>query len=110
MLKPSKFVKIRVATPVSHAEKIRKALAAAGAGRQGRYDHCSGSWMQIGRFRPLAGANPTIGQVGKIEKVEEELVETLCDIARVKKVISAVKKVHPYEEPAIDIFSTLRID
>ncbi|MBI4053922.1 MAG: hypothetical protein HY397_01175 [Candidatus Doudnabacteria bacterium] len=100
---------MRIAVPVTHAGQIREALAQAGAGVQGNYDHCSGSWRGIGRFRPLSGARPAIGREGQIEEVEEELIETLCHEDLLEKVIAEVKKVHPYEEPAIDIIPRLEI-
>lgn len=103
MLKPSNFVKIQVSVPVKDAGKIRLALGRAGAGQQGNYEFCSGSIMQVGRFKPLKGARPAIGKIGQVKKVKEELIYVICHKNLVKKVISEVKKVHPYEEPAVDI-------
>lgn len=101
------FVKIVVFAPGSHADRVRHALAAAGCGRSGIYDFCSFSIKGTGRFRPLAGAKPFIGTVGKISKVSEERIETICPRAKLKKVLVALKKVHPYEEPAVDIYPLL---
>lgn len=103
----NKFVKIAVYVPSSHAEKIRKALAESGAGRFNKYDYCSFTVKGTGRFRALKGAKPFIGKVGKIEKVAEERIETICPKKILKKVLVAVKKAHPYQEPAIDIFPLL---
>jgi len=102
-----KFVKIAVYVPSSHAKKIREALAENGAGRFNKYDYCSFTTKGIGRFRPLKGAKPFIGKSGKIEQVKEERIETICLYKNLKKVLTAVKKAHPYEEPAIDIFPLL---
>lgn len=102
-LVPSKYFKIQVTVPPSHAEKVRKALGDAGAGKQGNYAYCSGSYRSMGRFLPLEGADPAIGEVGKMEEVEEEVIQTICHEDLVSGVIAAIKKVHPYEEPAIDI-------
>src|SRR3989338_9897638 len=102
MMAESAFVKLRITVPVNSADSIRKILGEVGAGVQGNYTHCTGSYRQIGRFKPLPGANPTIGEVGKLEEVEEEVIETLCHKNLVKEIISAIKKIHPYEEPAID--------
>ena len=44
-----------------------------------------------------------IGIRNKLEFVEEEKLEVICDIDKVKTVVSALRKAHPYEEPAIDI-------
>lgn len=100
----SKFVKIVVYAPVSHAGKVREALAKSGCGHIGKYDFCSFSVKGIGRFRPLKGAKPFVGKAGKIEKVVEERIETICPKMRLKSALAAIKKVHPYEEPAIDVY------
>jgi hypothetical protein len=110
MLKNSDFVKIRVFVPVQNAQDIRDAFARAGAGMQGNYSHCSGSYVVTGRFKPLEGSNPAIGSLGKLEEVQEEVVESLCHVDSVKKAIEEIKKVHPYEEPAIDIIPRLDIN
>lgn len=102
-----KFVKLVIFTPLSHADAVRKALAESGAGHIGNYNACSFSVRGIGRFRPLKGAKPHIGKVGKIEEVEEERIETICPIEKIKEILAAVKKVHPYEEPAIDMYPLL---
>lgn len=103
----SKFVKIAVYVPVSHAEEIREVLADNGAGKMGDYDSCSFSVKGMGRFRALKGADPYIGEVGAIEEVEEEKIETICARADVGKVVAAVRAAHPYEEPAIEVYALL---
>lgn len=98
------LVKIVVFVPLSHADKVRAALAEAGAGHIGNYDACSFSSRGTGRFRPLKGAKPFLGSEGKIEEVEEERIEVVCKSENLETVLAAVKKVHPYEEPAIDVY------
>lgn len=100
----AKSVKIVVGVPETHADKVRKAMGDAGAGKIGDYSHCSFSAKGIGRFKPLAGANPSIGEIGKIEEVAEEQIETVCLKKDLEKVIDAIKRVHPYEEIAISIY------
>lgn len=102
-----RFSKLVIYVPLTHAEKIRQVLGEQGAGHIGKYDFCSFSVKGVGRFRPLKGANPTIGEVGKMEEVEEERIETVCREEEIGKILNAVKKVHPYEEPAIDIYPLL---
>ena len=101
--KPSDYVKIKITVPVKAAAKIRRALGQAGAGIQGNYQFTSFSTSGVGRFKPMSGAKPAIGKIGKLEHVKEEMIETICHKKLIKKVIAAVKKSHPYEEPAIDI-------
>lgn len=98
------FVKIVVFAPRSYAERIRRVLAESGCGHIGNYDFCSFSIKGIGRFRPLKGAKPFIGKIGGIKEVSEERIETICPKAKLKKTLAAVKKAHPYEEPAIDVY------
>lgn len=102
--KSSKNVKIVIYVPETHADIVRQAMGKAGAGKIGDYDFCSFSIKGMGRFRPLAGANPTIGKVGAFETVPEERIEAICPSDCVKEVIAAVKKVHPYEEMGLDIY------
>lgn len=98
-------VKIVVFVPKSHTDIVRQAMGDAGAGKIGNYSHCSYSVDGKGRYKPLEGANPTIGKVGKFEEVEEERIECVCDRANAKEVLAAMRKVHPYEEVAFDIYS-----
>lgn len=100
--------KIVVYVPPSHADKVRRAIGDAGAGRLGKYSHCTFSSIGYGRYLPLDGAKPAIGRVGKFEKVEEERIETTCEKKLTKKVIEAIKKVHPYEEVALDIYPLIK--
>lgn len=97
-------VKIVVFVPESHADKVREALAKAGAGQVGNYSHTSFSVKGIGRFLPLQGAHPAIGQIGQLEEVVEERIETVCYKEDLEKIIKAIKFVHPYEEVALDVY------
>lgn len=103
----SQVVKIVVFVPKTHADKIRKAVGDAGAGKIGNYSHSSFSAGGIGRFKPLEGAHPFVGDVGKIEEVAEERIEFICERSKAKNVIAIMKAAHPYEEVAFDIFSLL---
>ncbi len=99
-----KAYKIVVFVPEAHGERLREAMGDAGAGRIGDYAYCSFTVKGIGRFKPLAGASPSVGEVGKFEAVAEERIETVCAEERLKDVLAAIRAVHPYEEPAIDIY------
>lgn len=98
------MVKIVVFVPLTHTSVVRDAIGEAGGGVIGNYTHCSFSVKGVGRFKPQKGANPSIGEVGKLEEVEEERIEFVCPRDKAKEVISAIKKVHPYEEIALDIY------
>jgi len=110
MLKESDYLKIKTAVPIKDVERVRQALGDAGAGVQGNYSHCSGSYKSMGRFTPAEGAEPAIGEIGKPEEVEEEIVEMLCHKDKIGRVVEALKKAHPYEEPPIDIIPRLEVE
>ena len=100
-------VKIIVTIPTENVEEVRNAICEAGAGIIGNYTYCSMSTKCTGTFKPNDNANPYIGENNKLEFVEEEKLEVVCDVDNVKKVISNLRQVHPYEEPAIDIIPLL---
>lgn len=103
-MRQSRNLKIVVFVPESHADIIREVIGKNGAGKIGNYTHCSFSSQGVGRFVPNDAANPTIGQVGKLESVQEERIEFVCDRGLAENVISEIKKVHPYEEVAFDLY------
>jgi hypothetical protein len=96
--------KIVVFVPLDHADKVREAIGEAGGGKLGNYSFCSFSTRGIGRFKPDEGAKPHVGTVGKFEQVEEEKIEITCDGKVMDDVVAAIKRVHPYEEIAMDIW------
>lgn len=96
--------KIVVYVPESHGDQLREAMANAGAGHVGNYTHCTFTVRGTGRFKPEAGANPTIGKVGKLDEVAEERIETVCGGDKLEEVLRTIKEVHPYEEPATDVY------
>jgi len=100
---PEGLDKLTTYVPVNDAEALRQALAAAGAGTIGDYDSASFSTAGEGRFRPLTGANPRIGEVGSLEVVQEVRVEVVLARPRRFAVVAALLAAHPYEEPAYDV-------
>jgi len=96
--------KVVVTVPESEADTLREAIGNAGGGKVGNYSHCSFSVKGTGRFLPVGGASPTIGQVGQLEEVAEERIEITCDSQTVKTVVAAIREAHSYEEPAIDVY------
>lgn len=95
--------KICVYVPETHLDQVKQALFAAGAGRVGNYDCCAWQTLGQGQFRPLAGAQPFIGQQGVVETVAEYRVELVCDDAHIEASLAALRAAHPYEEPAYDV-------
>lgn len=106
----TKFYKIQVFVPKNHAEAVRLAIGETHADKIGNYDYCCSVTESVGYFRPLPGSNPTIGKIGRIEKVDEVKIEFMCEKSKVKEVITAIKKTHPYEEIAFDIIPMANIE
>ncbi|MAZ05884.1 MAG: NGG1p interacting factor NIF3 [Halomonas sp.] len=90
--------------PETHVEQTKQALFDAGAGRIGDYDHCAWQCLGRGQFRPLEGSNPFLGKAGEVEAVDEYKVELVCEDALIKDALAALKRAHPYEEPAYEIY------
>ncbi len=109
-MKISNNVKIQTFCPKEVADSIRLAIGNAGGGTIGNYSHCMSLTSGYSYFLPMEGANPAIGKVGEIEKVEEIKIEFVCEKDKAKDVIDAIKKVHPYEEVSIDIFQLLDLE
>ena len=100
-------VKIFVTIPLESVEEVRTAVCEVGAGIIGDYTYCTSSTKSVGTFIPNDNANPYIGEKNSLEFVEEEKLEFVCDVDKVKTVISKLRKIHPYEEPAIDVIPLL---
>lgn len=96
--------KIITFVPIKDAQKLRDAMGDAGAGVWGNYHHASFSTKGIGRFTPGEGAHPTIGEIGKQSEVEEERIEVICQKDKIKDVVVAIKRTHPYEEVPLEIY------
>jgi dinuclear metal center YbgI/SA1388 family protein len=89
--------------PVEKTEEILKAIYSAGAGQIGNYSECSFRVEGTGSFKPNEAADPAIGSANKLEFVKENRVEVIFPGYLESKVISALIKAHPYEEPAFDV-------
>jgi len=92
--------------PESHLETVKQALFAAGAGKIGDYDCACWQIKGTGQFRPLEGSHPYTGEQGKLETCEEYKVEVIFKDECLNEVITALKKSHPYEEPAFAVLRT----
>jgi len=89
--------------PQGHYKEIMEALFAAGAGKIGLYDECSFSTLGTGTYRPLAGANPFKGVIGKKEEGTEVKIEAIFPYYLQSKIISALIAAHPYQTVAYEI-------
>ncbi len=99
-----KLRKLVVFVPSAHAEKVRKAIFASGAGVIGNYDSCSYNTEGHGSFRGGDDTNPFAGEQGKLHFEPEVRVETIFPEHVKGRVITAMLQAHPYEEVAYDIY------
>lgn len=81
---------------------IINAASKAGAGVMGKYTKCVTIFKGVGQWYSGKGAHPAVGKVGTLTKSREVKIEMHCAASCAKAVNAAIRKVHPYEEPAIE--------
>ena len=97
--------KLVVFVPAEALDAVRDALFDAGAGRIGDYERCSWYTEGTGTFLGGEATAPAIGERGREERVPELRLETVFPAERQDEVIAALRKAHPYEEPAYDVYA-----
>ena len=102
--KEDSLLKLAVYVPVSKADEVREALFAAGCGNIGNYDCCSYNIEGTGTFRAGKNCTPYCGEIGHLHSEKETRIETILPSYIKNRVVSALIKAHPYEEPAYDIY------
>lgn len=83
---------------------VAQAAFEAGAGKIGNYSQCSFFSHGIGTFCSGENANPTRGQPGSSEAVEEIKLEMVVPCAKAIDVVKAIRQAHSYEEPVVDVY------
>ena len=96
--------KLVVFVPPEALDPVRDALFEAGAGRIGAYERCSWYTEGTGTFLGGEGTDPAVGRAGREERVPELRLETLFPAERHEEVVAALRRAHPYEEPAFDVY------
>ncbi|HTX80427.1 MAG TPA: YqfO family protein [Longilinea sp.] len=107
LLKAITDVKIEIFIPEDYVPALQDELSKVGAGHIGDYDHCVSISTVKGYWRPLEGADPFLGEVGKISEGSECKVEVNCKLEVVKSALAAIHRIHPYEEPVINVLPLL---
>jgi len=102
--------KLSFYVPEAHLEPVKSALFAEGAGHYKAYDQCCWQVRGEGQFRPLPDSRPYLGQVNQLEKAIEYKVEMMCTGAAIKNVVETLLSVHPYEEPAYEVYKILTVE
>ena len=103
-----RYFKLEIFIPESHFHQLRDALHNVDAGHIGNYDHCLSYSRVTGTWRPLAGTHPYKGNENEISEEEELKVEVTVCKEKLDETLDAVKTVHPYEEPVINVIELYR--
>jgi len=103
--KKATIKKLTTYVPSSSADSLKTALFKAGAGNIGNYSNCSFSSEGIGSFMPNKNANPTVGEIEKLQQEKETQLKLTFDSKNEKEIINTLFKNHPYEEVAYEIIS-----
>ena len=98
-------VKLVWFVPADALDATRDAVFDAGAGRIGDYERCSWYTAGTGTFFGDEGTAPAIGESGREEHVPELRVETVVPAPLLEVVVAALRRTHPYEEPAYDVYA-----
>jgi len=96
--------KLVVFVPEEDADEISDAMTGAGAGVIGEYTRCTFRTPGTGTFFGGEGTDPYAGEKGRLERVSEIRLEAVVPAHAVNRAIVAIRNVHPYEEPALDVY------
>lgn len=102
------YCKLEIFIPETHLPALQKALQNVDAGHIGNYDCCLSYSNVISCWHPLKGTKPYHGSIGELSSEPELKVEVTCRTKRVDATIEAVKMIHPYEEPVINVIPLYR--
>jgi len=98
-----KAYKISVAIPPEYKDKLMDAVNDSMRQMYPGYDRAFSVTETKGTWRSLEGSSPFIGRTGEISIEDELRIDFVICSEDLRKVILAIRNVHPYEEPAIDI-------
>lgn len=102
-----KFCKLEIFIPKTHFKPLQTALQSVDAGHIGNYDTCLSYSEVIGTWRPLENSKPYLGKKNEICQEAEIKVEVRISFVNLDQTINAIKQIHPYETPVINIIPLL---
>jgi hypothetical protein len=105
-----RMYRVTTFVPPEHLDKVLEAVSAQVPLTYGPYDK-SAWWSAVGteQFEPRPGAEPTVGEIGRVERVPTVRLEFAipCDRALLDKVLThGLLPAHPWQQPAIFIDET----
>lgn len=96
--------KLNYYVPLEAKERTKQALFDIGVGQFDNYEYCCFETLGKGQFKPVAGANPHIGELNKLEVLDEYKIELICRDDLIHQAVKTLKEAHPYEEVAYEVF------
>ena len=96
--------KLNYYVPVNAKEKTKQALFDIGVGEFDNYENCSWETLGVGQFKPIGSAKPNIGELNRLETLDEYKIELICPDTLIHKAVKTLKEAHPYEEVAYEVF------
>lgn len=96
--------KVVTFVPLEYLAKVRDAAFSVGAGRYGQYSKCSFSSSGKGTFLGSRESKPSYGEAGRFEEIQEERLEVVVPSDRLMRIITSIRKAHPYEQPVIEAY------
>ena len=103
--KEAQLKKLITFAPLEVADKLKEILFENGGGFIGKYSECSFNVEGTTTFKPLEGADPHSGEIGKRYEGREMKIEIIFPSHLEKRIIQAMIDAHPYEEVAYDILN-----
>lgn len=103
-----RYCKLEIFIPETHLNLLQEALRSVDAGHIGNYDSCLSYGQVIGCWRPLAGSSPYLGEAQALSSEPELKVEAVCLRENVDRTVDAIKRIHPYEVPVINVIPLYR--
>jgi hypothetical protein len=102
------YCKIEIFIPETHLSSLQCALQSVDAGHIGNYDSCLSYSSVTGCWRPLDGSSPFLGRENALSSEPELKVEVTCLRKNVDITVEAIKSIHPYEVPVINVIPLYR--
>lgn len=100
--------------PEDYTTQIRKAIGTIGvndgvngAGYIGTYSEVSDCMYGHQWFVTMPGANPFIGEIGDLSKVDVERFEMIIPEHQIDECIAKLWEIHPYEEVEYDVYPVM---
>jgi len=88
-------IKIVTFLPMKDVDRVREALASAGAGIVGAYRMCSFETHGYGTFFGVEGSKPAVGEAGRLERLAEVRLEMVCSRAALALAVETMRSFHP---------------